>query len=153
MQSGVESKWAVIVALALIAGCGEQSLPEAVGDAGGPRHEPAESNVRRAINDLQAKVDELAGDRLGDPVQWASDDIENIGDWEYKVVEFADVPAADWEQALNDYGDDRWQLVWIDRPEPGTVTVVMKRPAVSLLSRIPLSALGRMMMRDSGVEE
>ena len=51
---------------------------------GGCDNESTEpSATQRAINDLQAKYDELVEDELESPVKWAIDDLENIGDWEH----------------------------------------------------------------------
>ncbi len=54
-----------------VAGCGGES--------------DAPSAAEKALNELQAKYDELSQKGLSDPVQWAAEDLENIGDWEYKV--------------------------------------------------------------------
>lgn len=123
-------------------------------DAGQPEPEETESPsiAQQTLKDLQEKYDELAGDRLDDPVQWASDDIENIGDWEYRVVEFAALGAGDWEAELNAYGNDRWEVAWVEASPTGRV-VMFKRPSISLLSKIPLSQLGRMMIGGSGDEQ
>lgn len=122
--------------------------------AGQPESNETEtpSITQKALEDLQDKYDELTGDRLDDPVQWASDDIENIGDWEYRVVEFAAMDAGEWEAELNGYGNDRWELAWVEVSATGRI-VVFKRPAISLLSKIPLSQLGRMMIGDSSAEQ
>ncbi len=58
------------------------------------------SATERTINDLQAKYDELVEDTVQGPVKWASDDLENIGDWEYKIIDLADDSAASIEFAL-----------------------------------------------------
>ena len=98
-----------------------------------------------ALEELQAKYDELAEGTLGQPVQWASDDLENIGDWEYKVVDISRWDAERMETELNVLGDDRWQVVWVDSLA-GQRVVLLKRPAVSWLSKIPLSQLGRLVL-------
>ena len=122
----------------LSTGCGEK-LPEP-------------SAAEQALNELQSKYDELTKDRFDDPIQWASDDLENIGDWEYKVVDLTAVPTDKLESELNAFGDDRWEMIWIDEARGGRV-VIFKRPAVSLLSRIPLSQLGRMVIGGSESEQ
>ena len=128
------------IALVVLAACG----------GNGESEEP--SAAQRALDDLQAKYDELAGDRLDDPVEWASEDLENIGDWEYKVVDLSAVPASELETLLNELGNDRWELVWVDE-RGGEHVAIMKRPSVSLLSKIPLSQLGRLMFSGSGGDQ
>lgn len=136
----------VVMTLMILTACGKNGEPAPTGDAAEP------SMTQQALSDLQAKYDELAGDRLEDPVQWAADDLENIGDWEYKVIELGSLPIDEWEAEFNSHGDERWQMVWIDTTASGRVAV-FKRPSVSLLSKIPLSQLGRMMIGDSSTEE
>ena len=122
----------------MLAGCGDGS--------------PEPSAAEKALNELQSKYDELAKDKLDDPLQWASDDLENIGDWEYKVVDLTAVPTDKLEGELNELGDDRWEVIWVDEARGGRV-VILKRPSVSLLSRIPLSQLGRMVIGGSDSEQ
>ncbi len=108
---------------------------------GGGEQTPTE----RALRELQSKYDELARDRLEEPVQWASDDLENIGDWEYKVVDLSTLDIDHLEDELNSLGDERWEIVWIDVLS-GKRVALFKRPAVSWLSKLPLSQLSRMML-------
>ena len=121
--------YGLIVAAALsVSGCSNES--------GDP------SATEKALEELQAKYDELTGDQFDDPAQWAAEDIENIGDWEYLVREFADTAPADLEAELNALGDDRWEVYWLERTDTGYV-VFLKKPAISYLSKIPLSQIGR----------
>ena len=136
MRSTTSMAGALLALAAALSACG-----------GGETDEP--SAAERALEELQNQYDELAGDRLDAPVKWASDDLENIGDWEYKVVDLAGIPVADWETSLNELGDERWEIVWIEAGVDGRVAI-LKRPAVSLLSKIPLSQLGRLLMGGGG---
>ncbi len=105
--------------------------------------------LQRRYEGLQQQFEELTSDSLDAPVEWAQEDLENIGDWEYKVVEVGRQSAEELEATLNELGNDRWQVIWIEGNLSGK-TIIMKRPAVSVLSKLPLSALGRLLMRDSG---
>ena len=111
-----------------------------------------ESTTDKALRELQAKYDELAGDSLDEPVQWASEDIENIGDWEYVVREVPFTSAVDLESELNTLGDDRWELAWMERTDTGFL-LILKKPSISWLSKIPLSQIGRLMIGDSDAVE
>ena len=104
-----------------------------------------QSPASRALEELESKYDELAREQLEQPVRWASDDLENIGDWEYKVIDVSTLSADNLEDELNALGNERWEIVWID-VIAGQRVALFKRPAVSWLSRIPLSQLGRMML-------
>jgi hypothetical protein len=101
--------------------------------------------AQRAVEQLSSAYDELAQlvDRdPGQAVDWAQGDIENLGDWEYRIVEF-DGPAEAIETGLNALGDERWEVYWIEPTHDG-VRVYLKRPSISYLSRVPLSDLLRM---------
>lgn len=103
-------------------------------------NEPSASE--RALDELQSKYDELIEDKLESPVRWATDDLENIGDWEYRIVELADTAAISLEMSFNELGNDRWEVFWIESMGNG-YRVMLKRPSRSYLSRIPLTQIGR----------
>ena len=106
--------------------------------------------LQRRYESLQQQFEELTNsDQLDAPVEWAQEDIENVGDWEYRVIEVGRLSAEELEASLNELGNDRWQVIWIEGNITGR-TIIMKRPAVSIISKLPLSALGRLLMRDSG---
>ena len=100
------------------------------------------SAARKALEDLQQKYDELVEDKLGDPVEWAAEDIENIGDWDYKVVNLSFDSPQDLENQLNELGNEKWQVIWLERSPDGFLAV-LKKPSISYLSKIPLSQIGR----------
>lgn len=117
---------------------------------GGESDEP--STAEKALAELQAKYDELSQKELDDPVKWAAKDLENIGDWEYKVEVLPLDSPQEFEAALNKLGDDRWEVIWMEKNTVG-YTVFMKKPAISYLNKIPLSSLGRFVIDDSGPQE
>ena len=69
------------------------------------------SAAQRALDELQSKYDALVKDKVDAPVEWAKDDIENIGDWEYRVVNLSYASPEDLETQLNEYGNDRWEVI------------------------------------------
>ena len=91
------------------------------------------------LKQLYEKAKEQAPD---DPVDWAKEDLQRGGDWEYRVVALSAAEAETVEVKLNEYGQDRWEVFWV-REEDETVTVYMKRPAKSYLRSVPLSGLGK----------
>ena len=101
-----------------------------------------------ALEKLQKKYDELVEDKLEDPVKWAADDLEKIGDWEYRVLNVAFTSPDDLEAKLNKLGNERWEVIWMERSAEGFL-IVAKKPSVSYLSRVPLSQLGRLVTGDS----
>ncbi|MGI9204528.1 MAG: hypothetical protein ACR2Q3_10985 [Woeseiaceae bacterium] len=98
--------------------------------------------TEKALDELQSKYDELVEDKLESPVQWATDDLENIGDWEYKIIELPTAAAASLETTFNELGNDRWEVFWIEDVQDN-YRVMLKRPSRSYLSRIPLTQIGR----------
>ena len=121
-----------------------------VAACGGESDEP--SAAEKALDELQSKYDELSQKEFKDPVKWAAEDLENIGDWEYKVETLPLDSAEEFEAALNELGNDRWEVIWMEKNTVG-YTVFLKKPAVSYLNKIPLSSLGRFVIDDSGSEE
>lgn len=105
--------------------------------------------LQRRYEILQQQFEELTSDQLDAPVEWAQEDLENIGDWEYRVIEVDRLSAEELEATLNELGNERWEVIWVDDTLSGR-TIILKRPAVSILSKLPLSTLGRLLMRDSG---
>ena len=110
-----------------------------------------QSAADKALEELQTKYDELTQKEIDNPVQWAADDLENIGDWEYKVEEFSSSDPEELEAVLNDLGDERWEVIWIEKNADGYV-VFLKKPSVSYLNKIPFASFGRFIIDDSGAE-
>ena len=108
--------------------------------------------AEKALTDLQKKYDELIEGELDDPMQWASEDLGKIGDWEYRVLQLGNVSAAEFETALNEAGGERWEVIWIEKTLEGH-SIVMKRPSVSILSKVPLSQIGRLVIGGGETEQ
>ena len=123
-----------ILILLLAAGCSREPAPPPEAEESGA--------MSRAIDELRQQYEELSGDTLDDPVKWAAEDIENIGDWDYRVVDIEAGSADDLEATLNELGNDRWEVFWVERTASG-YRVMLKKPSISYLSKIPLSQLGR----------
>ena len=89
---------------------------------------------------------------MEDPVEWAADDIENIGDWDYKVENLAYSSPEDLESKLNEFGNDRWEVIWLERT-PNGFLAILKKPSISYLSKIPLSQLGKFVIGGAEAQE
>lgn len=105
------------------------------------------SATDRALGELSAAYESLA-DLLNsgseEAVGRVQGDIENLGDWEYKIVDIADAEPAAMEAELNVLGNERWEAYWMESRRDG-VRVYLKRQSVSYLSRVPLSTLLRLL--------
>jgi len=125
----------------IVCGCG--------GDPAPPAAEPEPGAAAKAIEELKEQYEELTREPLEDPVKWAADDIENIGDWDYRAIEIDTLEPAELEARLNDLGNDRWEVFWIEK-RPDGYLVLLKKPSLSYLSKIPLSQLGRLIVPGPG---
>ena len=110
------------------------------------------SAAQKAMDELQKKYTELVDDNIDVPIDWATEDIENIGDWEYRVENLAFSTPEELTSKLNELGNDRWEVIWLQRTPEGYFAV-MKKPSISYLSKIPLSQLGKLMIGGSDGSE
>ena len=136
----------LLLCLASTAACGDTAEEPVVEEA--PAEEP-QSLTDRAFDELQQRYEDLTERDLDAPVEWAQEDLENIGDWEYRVLEVEKMPAAELEAMLNELGNERWEVYWID-PSLTGMTIYLKKPSISLISKIPLSQLGRLLLPGQG---
>ena len=67
---------------------------------------------------------------------WVKGDIENIGDWEYKIVAFADKAHPELENELNQLGESRWQCFWVESSGKNKV-FYFKRSKISYMHKMP----------------
>jgi hypothetical protein len=104
-----------------------------------------QSATDRALEELSTAYEGLAGlfnQGSGEAVNRVQEDIENLGDWEYRIVEVPNGSAEMQEQRLNELGNERWEVYWV-QPATDKVWFYLKRPSISYLSRVPLSTLLR----------
>ncbi len=101
------------------------------------------SQVDRARQELERLYDEAMKRAPEDPVEWAREDLQRVGDWEYRVTFIAATENQLLEQELNRLGEERWEAFWVRDSESG-LTLFLKRPARSYLKLVPLSEIGKM---------
>ena len=104
------------------------------------------SKLESAMAELQKKYEELRQAKPSAALDWASEDLKNIGDWEYKVIELSGLSATELEDELNTLGKERWQVFWVKENSTDNMQIMLKRPTVSYLSKLPLSSLGKIML-------
>jgi len=126
----------VLCCLIILASC--ETRPE-------PRE--IESQLKDSVSGLWDEVKELYekarehGDKVpNDVADWARQDIRNIGDWEYLIVEIEIEDPVAIETQLNELGGDRWECYWVEDSDGGK-RFYMKRPIRVYLRHIPLSQL------------
>ena len=74
--------------------------------------------------------------------QWVKEDIENMGDWEYKIVAFGRKATTEMENDLNQLGNERWQCFWVE-PSGKNKVFYFKRTKKSYIQKIPAGDLLR----------
>ena len=89
---------------------------------------------------LYEKAKESGETAADDVYEWAREDLEAIGDWEYRVERFSSPTPTELEEKLNKLGTERWEVVWIDRRNADLI-VTMKRPSRTWLNKLPLGQL------------
>ena len=101
----------------------------------------------KGLKGAKEKYAETVGDGkelTGKSKEWLLKDIENIGDWEYKVESYEPEQAKEIEKKLNVLGKERWQCFWVESNKKQK-TFYFKRTKLSYLSKIPTGAILRIM--------
>lgn len=74
---------------------------------------------REKVEELYKKAIE-SGEKVPDSVtEWVKQDINAIGDWEYRILDTAEVDAEKLTEELNKIGDERWECFWVEETEGG----------------------------------
>jgi len=101
----------------------------------------------KGLKGAKEKYAETVGDGkelTGKSKEWLLKDIENIGDWEYKVESYGSEQAKEIEKKLNVLGKERWQCFWVESSKKEKV-FYFKRTKMSYMSKIPTGAILRIM--------
>ncbi len=105
--------------------------------------EPGEpSRTDQMLEELQGLLEAARERAPDDAVEWAKEDLERYGDWEYRVISVANLEPEALETELNALGEERWEVFWVERTDQG-LNLMLKRPAVSYLRAVPFSEIGR----------
>ncbi len=105
---------ALFAALALAGTTAAQEEPADEAKAGTPHPSPSGgtwAEVREAYEKAKKKALEM-GETVPDKIpDWVKEDLENVGDWEYRVME---APRDELEAALNGLGAERWECFSVE---------------------------------------
>ena len=102
--------------------------------------------IKKMFEDSESEDKELSDKAK----EWIKEDIEKIGDWEYKVVNLDYESFNELENKLNELGNERWECFWVEKKEE-IVVFILKRPKTSYLQKIPKGDLLKML--NQGQEE
>ena len=113
--------------------------------AAGPQDDDptATAGVWEEVKQLYELAKEAGENVPADVYEWAKQDLESIGTWEYHIVDLDSPDSSEMEERLNELGKDRWECIWVYALGEKT-RFIMKRPSRSYLSRIPLSQIMRL---------
>ena len=98
------------------------------------------NSVEKAVRELYEKARE-AGDHVPtNVVEWAKEDLKNIGAWEYRIeqINLQDDKAV--EARLNELGAERWEVYWVEKYASGA-RFHLKKSRRSYRKHVPLGDL------------
>ncbi len=125
----------------LLTACGGTADPPATDPQPQPSHT---DRVLSRVEELYESAIEAGETASSDAIEWATEDIQKIGDWEYRVVTLPALSDSALEEKLNELGSERWEIFWIERTG-SSLRLLLKRPARSYLKSIPVSDLARIL--------
>jgi hypothetical protein len=131
------SKVVVWVAfLLVVVGCPGSNGEDAPRNSGGEE----DSGLWDEVEHLYGQARDTGEQVPGDVYDWLKEDLNQIGDWEYRVVEIPSSERTLAETELNDLGKERWECFWVEARGSRT-RFYLKRPSRSYLRNLPLSDL------------
>jgi hypothetical protein len=95
--------------------------------------------TKNYYNELTEKGIDKTGE---DAKTWVKEDLEKIGDWEYKIVIVKENNLEKLQNRLNEFGSARWECYWQETGKEGRL-FFFKRKKISYLQRIPIGNLLR----------
>lgn len=102
------------------------------------------SQPNEALVELQRLYEEAKQKSPEDAVDWAKEDFQRAGDWQYRIVFLADQEAEALASQLDTFGEERWEAFWVDR-QGDDLRIFLKRPAKSYLRSIPMGEVGKIL--------
>lgn len=147
---------AAILSLLALAACGDDPATEGEGKAaeavdraksaatrvqdeasrlGAAAGESAEQGLEHLTELYQASVQ--AGDTAATSVYaWIVEDLRKVGAWDYQVVRVDTADDASLSRRLNELGDERWEVLWLEPVAENQARVYVKRRRRSRLQRL-----------------
>ena len=85
----------------------------------------------KVASEKYAKTFEDGKDLSGKSKEWLLKDLQNIGDWEYKIESFDLKNLKDLEIRLNQLGAERWQCFWVEESAKGKLFILKEQNLVT----------------------
>lgn len=147
---------AAILALLVLAACGDDPTTDGEG-SGASAVDTAKSAAAR-VQDEASRLGAAAGESAGEGLDhltelyeasveagdtaatsvyaWIVEDLRKVGAWDYEVVRLDATDDAALTRRLNELGDERWEVLWLEPVAEGELRVYVKRRRRSRLQRI-----------------
>jgi hypothetical protein len=113
-------------------------------ESGGEGKPSAAERAWEKVENLYEKVKGAKDTTPQEIIDWAKEDIQRIGDWEYKVIRVTAAKDDALEKRFSELGRERWEIFWLERDGRADLRVFLKRSARSYLRSIPLSDLSKL---------
>ena len=97
------------------------------------RWEKAREAYEKARDKAKDKATAVGESMSARVPEWVLEDLRNIGDWQYRVVE---VRPQDLEATLNELGAERWECFSVEQVDKKTVRLVLKKRKRSQLKEL-----------------
>ena len=115
-------------------------------------NDEAESGTWRDALRFYEKARQTGEEAPGDAYEWMRQDLERVGDWQYRVLVLDGAGEAEIEEKLNEMGRDRWDC-FAALAEGSSLRLLFKRPVESYVGAIPHNELLKLLRdRDEGEE-
>jgi hypothetical protein len=125
----------------------EKSYPDRIKEAYDDKVKEGKELYDKGVKDAKEKYADTfdKGKNLTEKSkEWVIKDLENIGDWEYKVVSYGPKETKALEKDLNELGNERWQCFWVEVSGKEKV-FYFKRTKMSYMSKIPMGTVLRIL--------
>ncbi len=103
----------------------------------------AEPDIWAEIRRLYEMAKEAGEQVPGDVADWFKQDLDRIGDWEYRLLVVSSLSNDKLEAKLNELGADRWECFAVLH-DGGTIRLFLKRPVKSYLKHVPITDMWKL---------
>ena len=109
-------------------------------EQGGDLLTPSTNETWKTVRALYDRAREAGDDVPSNVVEWARQDVRQIGKWDYKILEITSEDPVEIEARLREAGVDRWECYWVE-VTPAGKRFYLKKAGRSYLRTIPLGDL------------
>lgn len=135
----ITKRMSVLVLLLSLAVLPVACLEQEKGDQTNPSStestQQSEDQYLKTIKVLYEKAKQ-SGEQVPDDItQWVTEDVKQIGSWQYFILELPTAENSEIEKRLNELGSKRWECYWLENTASGK-KFYMKKSGRSYLQRV-----------------